>query len=68
VHTDHVSLKFLLDGHPFLVHTDQWVSKLLSFDFRVEYKLGAANTVADALSHRDANEHASVHAISAPSF
>jgi hypothetical protein len=34
----------------------QWVSKLLGYDFTVEYKPGKQNTVADALSRRDATE------------
>jgi hypothetical protein len=34
----------------------QWVSKLLGYDFSVEYKPGKLNTVADTLSRRDATE------------
>jgi hypothetical protein len=44
------------------------VSKLLGFDFRVEFKPGASNVVADALSRRDAEEEAAAMALSAPSF
>jgi hypothetical protein len=43
------------------------VGKLLGFDFSVEYRSGATNVVADALSHRD-NEEGEVLAISAPRF
>jgi hypothetical protein len=32
----------------------QWISKLFGFDFTVEYRPGRLNTVADALSRRDA--------------
>jgi hypothetical protein len=43
------------------------VGKLLGFDFTVEYKPGAANAVADALSRRDTEEGA-ILALSAPRF
>jgi hypothetical protein len=35
----------------------QWISKLFGFDFDVEYRPGRLNTVADALSRRDSEEH-----------
>jgi hypothetical protein len=44
------------------------VSKLHGFDFRVEFKPGALNIIADALSHRGAEEDATAMALSAPSF
>lgn len=37
VRTDHYNLKFLLDQHLATIPQHQWVSKLLSFDFSVEY-------------------------------
>lgn len=51
VKTYHYSLKFLLDQRLVTI-PQQWVSKLLGFDFIVEYKLGKQNVVADALLHR----------------
>ena len=45
----------------------QWISKLFGFDFRVEYRPGCLNNVADALSRRDSEELA-MHTISTPTF
>jgi hypothetical protein len=49
IKTDHQSLKFLLEqkiGNPM---QQRWVSKLLGYEFVVEYKKGQENKVADAL-------------------
>jgi hypothetical protein len=53
VRTDHFSLKYLLDQHLSTILQHQWASKLLDFDFKVEYKSGKANIIADALSRHD---------------
>jgi len=53
VKTDQQSLKFLLEqkvGTPF---QQKWLTKLLGYDFIVEYKKGVDNRVADALSKRE---------------
>jgi hypothetical protein len=67
VRTDHRSLRFLLDQRLTTIPQHQWVSKLLGFDFVVEYKPGAQNVVADALSRRDEGG-AELQALSAPQF
>jgi hypothetical protein len=67
IKTDHYSLKFLLDQRLSTIPQHQWASKLLRFDFWVEYKLGAHNVMADALSHRNMETIAAM-AISNPSF
>jgi hypothetical protein len=68
VRTDHYSLKFLLDQRLLMIPKHHWVGKLLAFDFSVEYKPGAMNTIADALSRRDTSTEGSVLALSAPRF
>jgi hypothetical protein len=67
VKTDHYSLKYLLDQRLATIPQHHWVGKLLGFDFAVEYKPGATNAVADALSRRDPAEGALL-ALSAPRF
>jgi len=37
VRTDHYALKYMLDQHLSTIPQTQWVSKLLGFDFRVEF-------------------------------
>jgi hypothetical protein len=45
VRTDHYSLKYLLDQCLSTILQHQWASKLLGFDFTVEYKPGSSNMV-----------------------
>jgi hypothetical protein len=68
IRTDHYSLKFLLDQRLATILQHQWVSKLIGFDFKVEFKPGVTNVVADALSRRDTKDMAEVMALSIPSF
>ncbi|WVZ83528.1 hypothetical protein U9M48_030666 [Paspalum notatum var. saurae] len=71
VKTDHRSLKFLLDQRLATIPQHQWASKLIGFDFTVEFKPGYTNIVADALSRRDADgpdDPAACFALSGPCF
>jgi hypothetical protein len=43
----------LLDQRLLTIPQHRWVSKLLRFDFCIEFKPSAANIITDALSHRD---------------
>jgi hypothetical protein len=67
VHTDHYSLKLLLDQRLATIPQHHWVGKLLGFDFTVEYKVGRTNIVADTLSRRD-NEDVVTMAVSGSHF
>jgi hypothetical protein len=68
VRIDHYSLKFLLDQRLSTIPQHQWASKLLGFDFTIEYKPSSSNVVADALSRRDSEADGSLLALSAPTF
>jgi hypothetical protein len=63
----HQPLKYILDQCLATIPQHHWVSKLLGFDFSVEYKPGRINVVVDMLSRRDA-PHTELHAVSSPTF
>jgi hypothetical protein len=52
VRTYHYALKFMLDQRLSTIPQHSWVDKLFGYDFRVEYRAGRLNVVADALSRR----------------
>lgn len=52
VRTDEKSLKYLLEQRIGTSSQQKWVTKLLDFNFIVEYKPDALNRVTDALSQR----------------
>jgi hypothetical protein len=58
-------------GHAFLIKTDhynlKWASKLLGFDFHVEFIRGMMNVVANALSRHDIEKMAAM-ALSCPNI
>ncbi|XP_020200029.1 uncharacterized protein [Aegilops tauschii subsp. strangulata] len=60
IRTDQYNLKFLLDQRLSTVPQHQWISKLFGFDFTVESRPGRLNTVADALSRRNADHDTAV--------
>lgn len=69
IHRPYRSLqpRFFFDQRLSIVPQHQWASKLLGFDFAVEYKPGSTNVVADALSRCD--EHTTeAFLLSSPTF
>jgi hypothetical protein len=67
VHTDHRSLRFILDQRLTTIPQYQWASKLLGYDFVVEYRPGTLNVMADVLSRRDKGTR-ELLALSGPQF
>lgn len=51
--TNYYALKFMLDQCLSMVPQHQWVSKLFSYDYVVEFRPSCLNTITDALSHQD---------------
>jgi hypothetical protein len=56
IRTDHVSLKYLLDQKLSFPSQHLWLTKLLGFDYEIEFRSGRENIAADALSRISSNE------------
>lgn len=53
---DQQSLRFLSKQRDINPDYQKWVTKLLGFDFEIQFKPGASNRVADALSRKNVGE------------
>ena len=68
VQIDDHNLKYLLDQRPSTIPQHHWATKLLGYDFQVEFKLSVTNVVADPLSRRDEEDPEVCTALSVLSF
>jgi hypothetical protein len=64
VKTDHDSLKYFLEQRLSSEEQQQWVTKILGYDFEIIYKKGKQNVVEDELSIKDEDIEAFLCAIS----
>lgn len=56
IRTDQQSLRFVMQQREVGADYQKWVSKLIGFDFEIQYKPGFSNRVADALSRKQEGE------------
>ncbi|KAF5468849.1 hypothetical protein F2P56_012962 [Juglans regia] len=63
---DQQALKHLLEQRVATEAQHKWISKLMDYDFRVEYKRGRDNKIADALSRKAEEDSATLALISFP--
>lgn len=52
IKTDHQSLKYLLEQKIGTLTQHKWITKLLGYNFKIQFKQGVTNKVADSLSRQ----------------
>lgn len=68
--TDHHSLKYFFERRAHTPFQQKWITKLLGFDYEIQYKKGCDNQAADALSrvHYDVDHSAHSSVLNAISY
>ncbi|XP_042958052.1 uncharacterized protein LOC122293563 [Carya illinoinensis] len=66
VKTDQQALKYLLEQRVGTETQQKWLSKLIGYDFTIDYKRGKENQVADALSRKSEEQTATLALITFP--
>lgn len=61
IFTDHKSLKYILNQKELNLRQRRWIELLKDYDFTIEYHLGKANVVADALSSKSSGNLSHIH-------
>ena len=64
IHTDHQSLKYLLEQRITTPLQQKWLTKLLGLSYEIHYKKGKDNVAADALSRQGREEIGECSAVS----
>lgn len=73
IQIDHHNLKYFFEGRAHTPFQQKWVTKLLGFDYEIQYRKGCDNQVADTLSRvpfdvGSSNTSGFINAISYPCF
>ena len=59
-------MKYILSQKELNLRQTRWVELLKDYDFTIEYHLGKANVVADALSKKSSGNLSHIHSVRIP--
>ena len=66
IYMDHKSLKYLMDQKELNLRQRRWLELIKDYDCVIDYYLGKANVVANALSRKSSSSLAYIRAIQTP--
>ena len=66
IFTDHKSLKYISTQKELNLRQRRWIELLKDYDCTIEYHLGKANVVADALSRKSSGNLSYIHSVRIP--